>query len=445
MAAMLSFAVGANDCANSFGTAVGSGTLTLKQACYLAAFFETFGAIFFSAAVGATIRKGVFDASKFSSFSADFATKSPLSYEPLCADEIENEVLAETEFSNLSSYHSSLDDRGKISFYLSTTYCPLVADKNGGSCTYPYSIADGQGSTEFWEENLENTVKDQFFNNSKSTFTCKNLKIDYAINDSFVEKNPLLDLEGNNTIIENTTVIRPELTLAYIHLCAMTASAVWQLFATRFSLPVSGTHSIIGALIGGGIAGKGMEAIAWSKVGAVALSWVTSPTLSCLIAYAAYHYVGTKVIRGNDPIKAIQQLFPVLLGFVGFLNFYTCLMIQYKNNKDWNYVDVPISKKYIQETIGLKKSWWAVNPAILAVPAAVLLFLIVKVFVMPLVIKAIDNPKVKEAIRQKFLKERDEILEKEAENGVSNQKRLPFDGPIKEESIESSNASIGFG
>ena len=71
VAACLSFAVGANDCANSFGTAVGSGTLSLRKASYLAGFFETFGAIFMSAAVGSTIRKGVFNGAIFSSFNSD--------------------------------------------------------------------------------------------------------------------------------------------------------------------------------------------------------------------------------------------------------------------------------------------------------------------------------------------------------------------------------------
>ena len=71
IAAILSFAVGANDCCNSFGTAVGSKSLTVRQACNLAAFFESFGAVFMSAAVGDTIRRGVFHTDIFRSFEAD--------------------------------------------------------------------------------------------------------------------------------------------------------------------------------------------------------------------------------------------------------------------------------------------------------------------------------------------------------------------------------------
>lgn len=45
IAFILSFGIGANDVANSFGTSVGSGVLTIRTACILATFCEISGAI----------------------------------------------------------------------------------------------------------------------------------------------------------------------------------------------------------------------------------------------------------------------------------------------------------------------------------------------------------------------------------------------------------------
>lgn len=45
IAFILAFGIGANDVANSFGTSVGSGVLTIRQACWLATVCEIAGAI----------------------------------------------------------------------------------------------------------------------------------------------------------------------------------------------------------------------------------------------------------------------------------------------------------------------------------------------------------------------------------------------------------------
>jgi PiT family inorganic phosphate transporter len=65
--------IGANDVANSMGTSVGSGAITLKQAVLFAAIFEFAGAVLVGTHVTDTVRKGILDPLTFSAAPSLFA------------------------------------------------------------------------------------------------------------------------------------------------------------------------------------------------------------------------------------------------------------------------------------------------------------------------------------------------------------------------------------
>ncbi|WP_428688396.1 inorganic phosphate transporter [Roseibium sp.] len=111
-------------------------------------------------------------------------------------------------------------------------------------------------------------------------------------------------------------------------LTAMAASALWINFATLIGAPVSTTHSIIGGVVGAGIAVGGFAAINWTTISTIALTWILSPVLGGLVAAALMAFINSRVIYSGDTLNAARFWLPVLLGltgavFAGFIFFKT--------------------------------------------------------------------------------------------------------------------------
>ena len=64
-------------------------------------------------------------------------------------------------------------------------------------------------------------------------------------------------------IIETTSFTENPMTLAQGMVCALLAAAVWLNIASWFGMPVSTTHSIVGAILGFGLLKAGMDNINW--------------------------------------------------------------------------------------------------------------------------------------------------------------------------------------
>ncbi|HHH72544.1 MAG TPA: inorganic phosphate transporter, partial [Sulfuricurvum sp.] len=94
----------------------------------------------------------------------------------------------------------------------------------------------------------------------------------------------------------------------YIMMSALLAAALWLLVATRRGWPVSTTHSIVGGIVGSsialGIVLQGSESalalVQWHKIGVIASSWVISPLLGGIIAYALYGTIKRYILSYNE-------------------------------------------------------------------------------------------------------------------------------------------------
>ena len=106
--------------------------------------------------------------------------------------------------------------------------------------------------------------------------------------------------------------------LVYGMLAALLAAGSWLLIASRKGWPVSTTHSIVGAIVGFAAVGIGIDAVQWSKVGTIVMSWVVSPVTSGFIAYLIYLTVQKLILRHEDPLAMAKRYVPVYIFFAAF-------------------------------------------------------------------------------------------------------------------------------
>ena len=127
--------------------------------------------------------------------------------------------------------------------------------------------------------------------------------------------------------------------LMYGMLCADLSSAIWLTIATYFKLPVSTTHSIIGAIVGFSLAYNGSSAINWDKIYLVIASWVFSPVLSGIISSSVFYTLNRFVFQPEKSFEYTLRLLPVLVFITFFIN---SLFIIYKGSPQLELDETPL-------------------------------------------------------------------------------------------------------
>ena len=103
--------------------------------------------------------------------------------------------------------------------------------------------------------------------------------------------------------------------LMYGFIAAMMAAAVWLTIATRYGLPVSTTHSIIGGIIGVGLVMEVQHEtslIDWEVVEKVAMSWIASPVMGGLFAFFTFWVIRETILDTTDPEARARWMAPIL-------------------------------------------------------------------------------------------------------------------------------------
>lgn len=111
-------------------------------------------------------------------------------------------------------------------------------------------------------------------------------------------------------------------------MCAILGSSLWLTFCTKVGLTVSTTHSIMGGVIGMGVALVGVNGITWadfskgdisSGVVSVFLAWIIAPGLSAAFAIIIFLVTKYAVLLRSKPVLRGLMLVPVYFGITAAL------------------------------------------------------------------------------------------------------------------------------
>lgn len=125
--------------------------------------------------------------------------------------------------------------------------------------------------------------------------------------------------------IVRTEFISDPHTVAIGLLAALFAAAFWVFMATWKQLPVSTTHSIVGAVVGFGFAAGGMKAVQWGHLIPIVASWIISPLFAGLLTYVIFLLIRSRILSQKESFLKALRWTPFFAGITFFVVFLSLL------------------------------------------------------------------------------------------------------------------------
>ncbi|WP_287157273.1 inorganic phosphate transporter [Euryhalocaulis sp.] len=108
----------------------------------------------------------------------------------------------------------------------------------------------------------------------------------------------------------------PAVNFILLMMSAFLSAAIWINLATVLNAPVSTTHSVVGGVLGAGLAAAGASVVSWGTMAAIAASWVISPVMGGVIAAAFLAFVKWSILFREDRVSAARRWVPVLIALM---------------------------------------------------------------------------------------------------------------------------------
>ncbi|KAL3282211.1 hypothetical protein HHI36_005405 [Cryptolaemus montrouzieri] len=131
-------------------------------------------------------------------------------------------------------------------------------------------------------------------------------------------------------------------------LSALGSSAMWLMVATFFKLPISGTHSIVGATVGYSLVARGTEGLHWLTLGKIVGSWFISPVLSGCTSITFLLVIEKCILCKPNPLEAGLFALPLFYSFTILVNVFSIIhdgpkLLYMDNIPIWMAVTISVS------------------------------------------------------------------------------------------------------
>ena len=149
--------------------------------------------------------------------------------------------------------------------------------------------------------------------------------------------------------------------LLYGMLGALASAGTLLIVATAYGLPISTTHSIVGAIIGFGAVALGVDAVNWGKVAQIVTSWVTSPLIGGVLSFLVFNLVRYLVLDRDNPFESAKRTGPF---FFFFVTFVIALVTLFKGLKNLKFdFDLPeaLALSFGIGVVGAFVGWWVIH------------------------------------------------------------------------------------
>jgi len=113
------------------------------------------------------------------------------------------------------------------------------------------------------------------------------------------------------TKVVNPAIFAPEVFLTGMVSVLLTCG-LWLQIATWRGWPVASSHAAVGAIAGFSWVSAGLQAVDWSAIGVISLTWILTPLISGSVAALLYSLIKHWILDQPDPVRQLEEWIPWL-------------------------------------------------------------------------------------------------------------------------------------